>query len=269
MTIGPPAPLHLHGVSVLVPSSADASTGPSGLQRALEAAGARVTAARLITVEPPVDGGALDAAVRRWVAGRYRWLAFTSASTVTVWSARTRALDLYSDGSAGAPSRIAAVGPATARAVREAGWPVDLLPAAGGSAQELAAAWPAPPPGEPSTVLLPRSDRAAPTLPDALTAAGHLVETVVAYRTVTHAPEPAVADRLTRGGFAAALFTSPSTVQALGAVRPSPGTVVGAIGRPTADAVRDAGWDLHFTAAAPTPTAFVQGLLTALARPPG
>lgn len=246
----------LVGRSVLIPAAADPSGGPSGLHRALLAAGADVTAARLISIAPPADTSELDAAVRRWTAGAYGWLAFTSASTVTVWADRLSAVALIDV----IGSRIAAVGPATARAVRDAGWPVDLQPTSGGSAEELAAAWPAPELPSPS-VLLPRSDRAAPTLPDALTAAGYRVETVIAYRTLTHEPEPAIAEQLRTGGFAAVLFTSPSTVQALSGVRPVAGTVVGAIGRPTAEAVRAAGLPLTFTAASPTPAAFVDGLL--------
>lgn len=260
----------LAGRSVLIPAAADRAGGPSGLHDALIAAGADVTAARFISVVPPADPVDLDAAARRWVAGEYGWLAFTSTSTVTVWAARVAALRLTDRlGRDGAwPSRIAAVGPATARAVRAAGWPVDLQPASGGSARELAAAWPAP--GlPPRPVLLPRSDRAAPTLPDALTAAGYRVDTVVAYRTVTHDPDPATAERLRAGEFAAVLFTSPSTVQALGGVRPAAGTVIGAIGRPTADAVRAAGLALTFTATAPTPAAFVDGLLHHLDPPSG
>lgn len=256
----------LGGVTVLVPASADPGAGPSGLHRALQAAGAEVTAVRLITVAPPDDTAALDAAVRRWVDGRYGWIAFTSASTVAVWTARLDALGLPMT----AASRVAAVGPATARAVRDAGWPVDLVPPAGGSAEDLAAVWPPPAvrTAGPADVLLPRSDRAAATLPDALTAAGHRIETVVAYCTVVHAPDPAVADRLVGGGFTAALFTSPSTVHALGSLRPAASTVVGAIGRPTAEAVHAAGWRLDFTAAAPTPAALVDGLRAALSRPP-
>lgn len=257
----------LDGVTVLVPASADPETGPSALHRVLLAAGAEVTAVRLITVAAPEETAALDAAVRRWVGGRYTWIAFTSASTVAVWSARLDALGLPRS----AASQIAAVGPATARAVGDAGWRVDLVPATGGSAEDLAAVW--PPPADRSTdaadVLLPRSDRAAATLPDSLAAAGHRVETVVAYRTVICPPEPTIARRLGGGGFTAALFTSPSTVQAIGSLRPAASTVIGAIGRPTAEAVRTAGWHLDFTAAAPTPAAFVDGLRTALRRSPG
>ncbi|WP_166442075.1 uroporphyrinogen-III synthase [Nakamurella flava] len=253
-------------MTVLVPAPADPGAGPSGLHRALLAAGAEVTAVRLITVAAPPDTAALDAAVRRWADGRYTWIAFTSASTVAVWSARLDALGLPRS----AASRIAAVGPATARAVGDAGWPVDLVPATGGSAEDLAAIWP-PPADRPTAtadVLLPHSDRAAATLPEALADAGHRIETVVAYRTMIGPPAPTVVERLVGGGFTAALFTSPSTVQAIGPRRPAAATVIGAIGRPTAEAVRAAGWRLDFTAAAPTPAALVDGLRRVLHRPP-
>ncbi len=88
----------------------------------------------LITDEPPADTGALDAAIAELAAaaaaagaggsGAARpaspWLVVTSATTVRVLVGRM----------AGLPSgvRVAAVGTATARAARAAGWPVDLVP---------------------------------------------------------------------------------------------------------------------------------------------
>jgi len=246
----------LPGVRVLVPRP---SGRGSDLVDSLERAGAVVTAVPLISIAPPPDTGALDLAVLALAAGDFSWVAFTSVNAVKAVVGRAGALAL--DPVVTADTRVAAVGPSTAQALRENGIPVDLVPTGGGSSAALAAVWPRPHPGE--SVLLPRSDLAAETLPDALGAAGYRVDAVMAYRTVVEPVPAELADRLENGGFDAVLLTSPSIVAALAGVQVSPGTIVGAIGKPTTAAARTAGPAVTFTADRPTTAALAKGLIDA------
>jgi uroporphyrinogen-III synthase/uroporphyrinogen III methyltransferase/synthase len=91
---------------------------------------------------------------------------------------------------------------------------------------------------------------------------GYRVVTVVAYRTVVRPPTREIAVRLAAGEFAAVLFTSPSTVRALDGRQIAPGTVLGAIGEPTAAAATAAGRAISFVAPAPRAKAFVAALVT-------
>ncbi len=251
----------LSGARVLVPRPAGRG---SDLIDALQRADAEVTAVPLISIAPPPDTGALDLAVLALACGDFSWVAFTSVNAVNSVVERARALAL--DPIVTADTRVAAVGPSTAQALRDNGIPVDLVPTGGGSSAALAAIWPRPHPAE--SVLLPRSDIAASTLPDALLAAGYRVDAVTAYRTVVEPVPAELADRLEHGGFDAVLLTAPSIVAALAGVRVSPGTIVGAIGKPTSAAASTAGPAVTFTADRPTAAALAQGLIDAWQRRP-
>ena len=138
------------------------------------------------------------------VAGldRYDWIVFTSANGVRA----------FADCGAvpGSRIRIAAVGEATAAAVRALGWPVHLRPRrANGAALARAMIRRGM---RARRVLFPRGERAAPELASSLEHAGARVDAVVAYRLRTV--------RRTRSRRAAPLldavtFTSPSTVDGL------------------------------------------------------
>ena len=246
----------LSGARVLVPRPAGRA---SDLVDALQRAGADVTVVPLISFAPPLDTGALDLAVLALAAGVFSWVAFTSVNAVRSVVGRAGALAL--DPVVTADTRVAAVGPSTAQALRDNGIPVDLVPTGGGSSAALAAVWPRPHPGE--SVLLPRSDLAVETLPNALASAGYLVDAVTAYRTVVEPVPAELADRLASGGFDAVLLTSPSIVAAMERTRPATGTIIGAIGTPTTSAARTAGLSVSFTAAGPTAAALAEGLIQA------
>ena len=254
----------LSGWRVLIPRPVDRSAALFG---ALQEVGARAVSVELISIVPPADPGEFDLRLVEVAAGGYSWIGFTSANAVDAVRQRSAALGLNPAVPAG--TRVAAVGPGTARALQGAGLPVDLVSATGGSAGALAAVWPAAQSGQ--AVLLPRSDIAAPHLPDALAAKGYRVDTVTAYRTKI-GPVPAwLAAELAGGQIDAVLFTSPSTVRALHGIEIDPATVLGAIGRPTATAMAQSGRNVDFTAGQPTATAFVDGLLDAAgvrSRPP-
>jgi uroporphyrinogen-III synthase len=252
--VDPPATARpLNGWRVLVPRAADRA---GELVELLAAAGATPVAVPLIGLAPPEDAAALDFSLVELFRGGFAWVAFTSVSAVDAVLRRAAELDLSPV--VPADTRVAAVGPATATALRSAGLPVDLMPAAGGSAAALAAIWPAP--GDDDAVLLPRSDLAAPTLPDALSRLGYRVRMVIAYRTTVTPPPAQVATDLAAGSFDAVLFTSPSTVRATAGIDIAATTVLCAIGEPTAEESARSGRPVHITAADPT----ARGMLRAL-----
>ena len=125
------------GWRVLVPRPAERS---ADLVQALTAAGARPEVVELIGIAEPADTAALDLAVLGLSRGEDAWVAFTSVNAVDAVVGRARALAV--DPVIAADTRVAAVGPATARALRAAGLPVDLQPASRGSAAALAAVFP-------------------------------------------------------------------------------------------------------------------------------
>lgn len=241
------------GWRVLVPRPAGRAEELAGL---IVAAGAEPLVVPLIATTPLTDSAAWRRAVAALVAGEYAWVAFTSAAAVEAAQAAARAAGIALG--VPEPTRVAVVGSGTAHAARRSGIRVDLMPPGPGSGAALAAAWPDEPPG--TSVLLPRSDRAAADLPEALRARRSRVDEVCAYRTdLLAVPEP-VARQLRRGDVEAVLLTSPSTVRALAAVELAPSTRLVAIGRPTAAAIRAAG--LRVAAVAETPSA--AGLVAAL-----
>ena len=155
---------------------------PGALGDRLTTLGAQVVHVPLIAIDDPADGGA---ALRRALARlrSFDWLVVTSAN-----GARRAGPAAH-----GEPTvKLAAVGRATAGALADAaGRPVDLVPAVE-RAEGLLAAFP----GAPSTVLVAQADRASRALADGLSAAGHTVEVVVAYRTVERAPTADESDAL-------------------------------------------------------------------------
>lgn len=252
----------LAGTTVLVPR---ATEGPDPLVIALHAAGADPLVVPLIQTVPPLDPTELDDALLALEVGYYGWVAITSAAAVPVLEDRAdetgHTLAGLLDG-----VRVAAVGGSTARALREAGVRVDLVPTGRSSALALLAAW--PPAGEdPVRVLLPLGDLAAPTMAEGLTARGWPVDVVVTYRTVPGpAPEPEVRDAYAAGQVHAVLLTAGSTarnlVSMLGA--PPPGTLVCCIGESTAAEARRAGLRVDAVADDQTPGGLVAALTAAV-----
>ena len=219
----------------------------------------------MITIAPPTDLGALDAAVMALASGEFSWVGFTSVNSLA--AVLDRAGHLALSPAVPADTQVAAVGPATAQALRAAGFPVDLVPEHGGSAADLASVWPAAHTGE--SVLLPQSEIAGTVLADDLVGKGFRVEKVTAYRTVpTPLPDSVAAD-LAAGAFEAVVLTSPSTAQSLAAAAIAPGTVLGAIGRSTAAAATAAGLTIAYTATDPTDAALIGGLAEYATHHPG
>jgi uroporphyrinogen-III synthase len=163
----------LRGVRVLLTRAPAAGHEASNRLREL---GADVRELPLIRIGAPPDERALAAAART----KFDWLAFASVQGVS-------AFVRYVDRPQAVTAKLAAVGPATARAIHAAfGRPVDLMPAShtGGDLGVALAA--AVQPGE--RVLLVQALDARPELLEMLAGAGCDVETVAAYTTLEEPP---------------------------------------------------------------------------------
>lgn len=153
----------------------------SELTDGLRAHGATVLEVPLARFAWPDDCSALDAALTD--LSRFTWLAVTSANAVEYTWARLR--HLGRDARALAHLRIAAVGPATARALEAHGLHADLIPDTADSGH-LAAALIAT--GTIGSMLIPQADNARPVLRERLAAAGWQVQAPTAYAAVPVAP---------------------------------------------------------------------------------
>jgi uroporphyrinogen III methyltransferase/synthase len=209
-----------------------------GLVEALHEAGATVIEMSLTTQTGPADGGA---ALRAEVARlpRYEWVVLTSANAVNRFMGELR------DARQLGRTLVAAVGPASADALRMAGVEPDLVPAEHW-AQGLIEVFPDPDPGSEARVLYPCADQAPPTIPDGLGEKGWEVTRVEAYRTVAlPPPDPDLVAQL--AGADALTFTATSSIKAYldltgpaGGPLPVPPLVV-CIGPTTAQNARDMG----------------------------
>jgi uroporphyrinogen-III synthase len=179
----------------------------SRLSRELEALGARVIEIPTIEIVPPDSYEPLDAALGNLQP--YQWLIVTSANTVRVLVERLALLSV--DLSAHSGIQIAAVGSATAAALQEAGFRVDLVPLKY-VAESVVEALRDRVAG--ARVLLARAAVARDVIPDEFRRLGATVDVVDAYRTVVP-EESAGRMREVFGGSVvpdAVTFTSSSTV---------------------------------------------------------
>jgi uroporphyrinogen-III synthase len=236
----------------------------SALTGLLEARGATVVEVPAIEIAPAPDPSALDAAL----AGleRYAWIVFTSANTVNAVLGRLTLLGLPPRLGARGP-RIAAVGPATAAALRQS-FPEDrvaLAPEASFRGTALAEAFAGHGVGG-ERVLLPGSTRARGELPAALREAGAVVDVVEAYATVEPPDLAGRVEQALAAGFDLVAFASPSAVEAFaqaagGRARGLPAV---AIGPTTAEAARAAGLDVRAVAQPSTAEGLAAAAETAL-----
>lgn len=181
------------------------------LYNRLRILGAEPVAFPVIAIAPPEPGGPLDQAIARLAS--YDWVIFTSVNGVEhFW---TRLVDssqdqtVVTDSQSPTPGlKIAAIGPATAQALRQRGASVHLMPAEYRAEAILDAI------GDVAgqRILLPRADIARPALADGLREMGALVDEVTAYRTVPTKPAPAAFEAL-QAGVDVITFTSSSTVR--------------------------------------------------------
>jgi uroporphyrinogen-III synthase len=178
----------------------------SRLRNELEARGASVIELPTIEIVPPDSYEPLDAALRD--LRRYQWLIVTSANTARALSERLALLGVEFSSVSGI--RVVAVGAATAAALQEAGFRVDLVPPryVAESVVDLLRDQVGG-----MRVLLARAAMARDVIPDELRRLGAMVDVVDAYRTIV--PEGSAA--LVREVFGkarppdAVTFTSSST----------------------------------------------------------
>ena len=181
-------------------------TQAGALSDLLTRRGAQAIELPTIEIRGLEDNTPLDQSLRR--LGRYDWAIFASANAVRAVFDRLGELGL--DTRAFGTTRVGAIGPATAAALREQGIVADLMPdvyTAEGMAKGLdREAF------EGRTVLLPRADVGRETLEEGLSTVGARVEPVVAYRTGTPKDSGVLAQRILEDGIDVAAFTSSSTV---------------------------------------------------------
>jgi uroporphyrinogen-III synthase len=260
---------------VLVPRRFD-----QRLAEAVEEAGGLAEEVDLIH-RHPVAGSDLAPVHAAAAAGRFDWLAVTSAYTlealaelgypIASWLPGGSTVALGASAVQGDPgaheihpgTRLAAVGPATAARLAAAGLRVDLVPIEAAGGQALADLWP-PGPGQ---VVIPGADRATDTLPDGLRRRGWEVTQVGVYRTSPATRLPAdLTARWRAGAFAAYIATSGSTARAAATLL-GPTVPVVAIGQPSALAARRAGFEHVRVAASPAPADILTAVLEWVARP--
>ena len=190
---GDPHATVLGGARVLVTRGGEAGERDAAEVRAR---GGSPVQAPLTVIAPPLDSARLEAAAAAWNRGEYDWLLVTSANAADAFAAAgARA---FKTSRPGAP-RVAAVGPATADALRAHGFHPALAPSSDYSAVGLAEAVLELPAGTAQRFLLPVSELADRTLESALEGAGHRVDRVTAYRTQP-APRDAEVESSVRAG---------------------------------------------------------------------
>ena len=213
------------------------------LASGLEAHGAVVTVVPLVEIRDG-DARALEEAFGR----EHDWVVLTSVNGVRAVAGLL--------GRAGR-ARFAAVGPATAASLRDAGIEPAFVPGrfAGDAIVDGL--------GElrGRTVLLPQADIADPALAEELCARGASVETVVAYRTRPRTPDGEGLAAL--GEADVVLLASGSAARSLASLRLSfEQTLISCIGPRTADEARSAGLSVGLVADEATAEGMIRALVS-------
>jgi uroporphyrinogen-III synthase len=231
----------------------------SELAERINALGATAILLPTIEIAPPSSFAGLDAALAE--LGKFDLVAFTSANAVEALRQRAESL-----GIALAARRIAAVGPATARAVEAIGLRVDVIPPVY-TAESLGEVLRHEAAGR--RVLLVLAEEAPATLRTALEAAGARVTVAAAYgNRIPDGSLEAVREIFAEGAncLDAVTFTSASTARNLvslleAAALTLPESVVRAsIGPITSRALVELGLMPHIEATEPTVAALAEAL---------
>ncbi len=261
--------LALFGRKVAVTRPAAQSSALSNL---LRAQGAEPLEVPLIEIAPPSDRGAgLSDSLDGLRRGDYDWVVFTSANGVRQFMGAAR--DARDFGRA----KVAAIGPATAQALRQCNIEADLVPrrfVAESLLEEFAEAGGASAPATSTAtnrVLLARAEKARDVLPDGLAAKGWQVDVVSVYRTL--GVELTDEARQTLADCDVITFMSPSAVEQYvaqcgaggdsdgGASAGGGGTpAIACVGPITAQAARDLGLSVTVEASVHTAAGLVAAL---------
>src|SRR5215813_11472491 len=214
----------------------------SVLSNKLRAIGAHVIELPTIRIEPPTNLREFAELVQD--AHVYDWIVFTSANGVEAFF--DIFFKLYDDVREIGGVRIAAIGPATARRVKDFDLHVDLQPEEF-IAEAVVREFKKQESIENLRILVVRAEKARDILPKELSAAGAIVDEAFAYRTVPETRDISGAQRqLAQGGADLITFTSSSTVEnflTLGLPWPK-GMRIASIGPITSKTVRDQGLEV-------------------------
>lgn len=216
------------------------------LAAALEALGAEVSVVPLIAIEPVQDSGGPDPLPG---GGDFDWLVVTSANTVPTLASSAGLREVAGG------ARVAAVGPATAEALRQVGVEPDFVP------EEYAAENIATGLGEVRgvRVLLAQSDIGDSGLADALRARGALVKVFHPYRTREVSLSQVEIGLLQ--GADAILLLSGSAARSLAAAGGAGDALVACIGPKTAAVVSELGLVVGLVADEATADGIIRALV--------
>jgi uroporphyrinogen III methyltransferase/synthase len=257
--------LPLFGKRVLITRTAEQS---ASLRDALQEAGAEAVVVPMIRIQAIRGSPDIDAAIAG--LAQYDVLLLTSANAARQLAARAeeRGYDL-----SGLRAEVVCVGPATAAAALERGFPVHRVPVSRFDAEgmldqirrELSPAG--------KRFLLPRTEKSREVLPDGLREVGARVDTVAVYRTVAADVDwKRLGERLAQGDFDALTFASPSAVRHfLGGIdaaarEAAERCILAAIGPVTANALRAEGFEPDVVPESAEIRALVEALAQHVAR---
>jgi uroporphyrinogen-III synthase/uroporphyrinogen III methyltransferase/synthase len=232
--------LPLEGRRVLVTRSANQT---AKLSDALRSLGCLSVEVPVLEIVPPESFALLDDALTH--LDRFDWLIVTSTNTLHAISVRCQRFAV--NPARAEALKVAAIGRATAEAARGLGLKVELVPD-DQVAEGLVAVLREKVCGQ--RVLLPRAAIARDILPDALRAAGAIVDVVDAYRNVLPEAAPGLLRAALEQGIDAITFTSSSSVTHLaeaahsaGLTFPFAGIAAISIGPITSQTLREHGWE--------------------------
>ena len=230
------------------------------LSRRLTELGAVPVEIPTIEIRPPDDYTELDQALAR--ISEFEWTVLASANAVRAVRDRLGTVGLDSRALHG--TKVAVIGPATARAISELGIVPDLVPTtatSNGLADALSNRV-----DKGSSVFLPRADIATRELPELLKGLGVKVTEATAYKTVIPEQSRERAVEAIRAGVDVATFTSSSTVRNLlrvlnGRTESLSGVKVACIGPTTASTAGRLGLKVDIVANTPTIDGLTQALV--------
>lgn len=249
----------LFGLNVLITR---ARSQASRLAEQLEAFGARTLQLPVIDIVQVADTRGLDNAVK--MIGDYEWVIFTSANAVEgLWK---RVLAMGLDARVFGKIKIAAVGPATGRALEAIGLSADMMPDVF-DADALLDSFRALDP-LPSRVLFPRSAIGRESLVIGLRDLGVDVDPVIAYETSTAETSGSQARAAYAEGVNVTTFTSSSSVENLvklldGDVSAVNRSMVACIGPVTESAAKANGIKVDLVAERQTIDGLVEAIVSA------
>ena len=247
--------LPLFGKTVLITRPAHQA---ASLAQRLEERGATTRVHATVEMHPPAAWDAVDQAIGRLPT--FDWVVFSSANGVDQFLARMR--EQGRDARAFGNARIAAIGPATACALERWMLKADLVPETYRS-ETLADALACQARG--ARFLLVRAERGRRHLAERLTAAGAIVESVVAYRMVdVTTADPEITHGLEAGNIDWVTVTSSAIARALAKLWGDRlrHTRLVSISPVTSATIRELGYDV----AAEAEVATMDGLVDAIVR---